>query len=256
MLGILSLVFWSLLATLVIVVKYVTFVLRADNCGEGGTMALLALVDSADSLEKKRRLRQVLGGLALFGASFYGDGIITPAISVFPPSRASRSRPTRSHDFVVPVTVAIIIGLFSFQKRGTASVGKIFGPATLVWSAPSPPRACRIFRNPGVLAALNPPTRCTSSSTTAYHGFVLGSVVLCVTGGEALYADMGHFGRAPIRAAWYAVVMPSPSLSYFGQGALLEPHQRQPFFPDGADLGGVPDGGHRHGGHGGRFRRR
>ncbi|MEZ4407377.1 MAG: potassium transporter Kup [Polyangiales bacterium] len=234
-LGILSLVFWSL--TLVIVVKYVTFVLRADNRGEGGTMALLALVDSADSLEKKRRLRQVLGGLALFGASLlYGDGIITPAISVLSSIEGLEVATDKVHDFVVPVTVAIIIGLFSFQKRGTASVGKIFGPATLVWfvsiAAAGVPW---IFRNPGVLAALNPAHAVHFLFHHGVHGFlVLGSVVLCVTGGEALYADMGHFGRRPIRWAWYGVVFPALLCNYFGQGAVLlargEAARDNPFF--------------------------
>ena len=232
-LGILSLVFWSL--ALVIAVKYVTFVLRADNRGEGGTMALLALVDSADGLEKKKRTRLALGGLALFGAALlYGDGMITPAISVLSSIEGLEVATDKVGHLVVPITIAIVIGLFSVQKRGTATVGKIFGPATLVWfvsiSAAGLPW---ILRNPAVLAALNPLHAARFLAHHGAHGFlVLGSVVLCITGGEALYADMGHFGRAPIRLAWYAVVWPSLLLSYFGQGAFLlsHPTSGKPFF--------------------------
>jgi KUP system potassium uptake protein len=229
-LGILSLIFWSL--TLVIVVKYITFILRADNGGEGGTLALLALVSTPvvstgnepASIQRGRGTKTMLVMLGLFGASLlYGDGMITPAISVLSALEGLAVATHALDDFIVPLTCAILIGLFLVQKRGTAKVGAIFGPATLLWfitiAAIGLPW---IVREPRVLLALNPWHAIHFFIAHKGHAFlVLASVVLCITGGEALYADMGHFGRKPIRLAWFAVVFPALLLNYFGQGALL-----------------------------------
>ncbi len=235
-LGILSLVVWSLI--LVIVVKYISFILRADNQGEGGILALLALVtgrpEAAGSRSKRRAVLVVLG---LFGAALlYGDGIITPAISVLSAVEGLEVATTSVHPYVVPATVLILLGLFSAQKHGTAGIGAVFGPATLLWfvciAAAGVPW---IARNPAVLGAFNPVHAVTFFQANGSHGFLLlGSVVLCITGGEALYADMGHFGRKPIRWAWYGVVFPALLCNYFGQGAALlerpEAVRDNPFF--------------------------
>jgi len=223
-LGILSLVFWSLV--LVIVVKYTSFIMRADNHGEGGTMALLALINPPDSANGPKRSARVavLVALGLFGTSLlYGDGMITPAISVLSAVEGLEVATPAVHRFVVPITLGILVGLFLMQKRGTAKVGAIFGPATLVWFVSIALAGLPwIVRRPEVLAALNPYHAAHFLVEQGRHAVgVLGSVVLCITGGEALYADMGHFGRKPIRLAWYAVVMPALFLNYFGQGALL-----------------------------------
>jgi KUP system potassium uptake protein len=219
-LGVLSLIFWSL--TLVIVVKYITFIMRADNRGEGGILALLALINERDA--KPNRRLQAMIVLGLFGAALlYGDGMITPAISVL---SAVEGLGVATHAFdraIVPITCGILIGVFLVQKRGTAKVGAVFGPATLVWfvciAAAGIPW---IVKRPDVLASVNPVHAVRFFFANKLHGFlVLGSVVLCITGGEALYADMGHFGKAPIRIAWYAIVFPALLLNYFGQGALL-----------------------------------
>jgi len=215
-LGILSLVLWSLLV--VIVLKYLTFIMQADNRGEGGILALMALLGPAAGRTP------ALISLGLFGAALlYGDGVITPAISVLSAIEGLEVATPRLADYVVPVTVLILLGLFLVQRRGTAGVGAIFGPATLVWflsiAAVAMPR---IVAQPGVLAAVNPFHAVRFLVGHGYNGFlVLGAVVLCITGGEALYADMGHFGARPIRLAWYGVVMPALLLNYFGQGALL-----------------------------------
>ena len=215
-LGILSLVLWSLLV--VIVLKYLTFIMQADNGGEGGILALMALLGPAAGRTP------ALISLGLFGAALlYGDGVITPAISVLSAIEGLEVATPRLADYVVPVTVLILLGLFLVQRRGTAGVGAIFGPATLVWflsiAAVAMPR---IVAQPGVLAAVNPFHAVRFLVGHGYNGFlVLGAVVLCITGGEALYADMGHFGARPIRLAWYGVVMPALLLNYFGQGALL-----------------------------------
>ena len=232
-LGILSLFFWAL--TLVIVVKYLTFVMRADNEGEGGTFALLALLEPKRAEKKLGGL--VLVMLALFGASLLsGEGIITPAISVLgaveglKEAEAFKSINASFEPFVVVVSVVIIVGLFFLQKRGTGGVGAIFGPAMLVWfvtiAAIGVPW---ILKHPHVLTAVNPLHAALFMVHHKAHGFlILGSVVLCITGGEALYADMGHFGKGPIRTAWYAVVFPCLLLNYFGQGALLLERGRVP----------------------------
>jgi len=224
-LGILSLFFWSL--TLVIVVKYLTFIMRADNHGEGGILALLALVSAerrGGSAEKTSRRALTLIFLGLFGAALlYGDGMITPAISVLSAVEGLGVATHALDQYIVPITCGILIALFMVQKRGTASVGAVFGPATLVWfvsiAAIGVPW---IIRQPAVLAAVNPVHAVRFFLANKVHGFlVLGSVVLCITGGEALYADMGHFGKRPIRWAWYFVVFPALLINYFGQGALL-----------------------------------
>ncbi|MBL8602975.1 MAG: potassium transporter Kup [Myxococcales bacterium] len=221
--GILSLVFWSLM--LVIVLKYLSFIMRADNHGEGGILALLALVHPADAQNAKKDLgRTVLIVGGLFGAALlYGDGIITPAISVLSAVEGLEVATDKVHPFIVPITVAILIGLFLVQKRGTAKVGAVFGPAMLVWFGALAITGLRwIVKAPQILSSINPLHAVHFFRHHGHHGFLmLGSVVLCITGGEALYADMGHFGKKPIRAAWFTVAMPALLLNYFGQGALL-----------------------------------
>jgi KUP system potassium uptake protein len=219
-LGVLSLFVWSL--TLVIVVKYLTFVMRADNRGEGGTFALLALLDP--KRVEKTRAGAALVLLGLFGASLLsGEGIITPAVSVLGAVEGLKEATDTFEPFIVPLSVAILFGLFVIQRRGTGGVGAIFGPAMLVWFITISALGVRwIVRRPEVLGAVNPAHAVAFFAQNRLHGFLmLGSVVLCFTGGEALYADMGHFGKAPIRMAWYAVVFPALLLNYFGQGALL-----------------------------------
>ena len=218
-LGILSLVFWALL--LVVVIKYLSFIMRADNRGEGGILALLAL-----AVPKQRTMLSgsALVVLGLFGAALlYGDGVITPAISVLSAVEGLEVATTMFKPFVVPITLGVLVGLFVVQKRGTARVGDIFGPAMLVWFTVIAGLGLPwLVRNPSVLAAINPWHAVRFFVDHRLHGFlVLGSVVLCITGGEALYADMGHFGRRPIRLAWYSIVFPALLLNYFGQGAML-----------------------------------
>ena len=219
-LGVLSLVFWSL--TSVISVKYLTFIMRADNDGAGGILALLALVPRGTS-----RASHLIVLLALFGtALLYGDGVITPAISVL---SAVEGLGVATHAFeplIVPITSGVILALFAVQKRGTGGIGKVFGPITVLWfvtialfGVPA------IAEHPSVLAGLDPRLAVAFFAAHGWHGaLVLGSVFLAVTGGEALYADMGHFGRWPIRTAWYGLVFPSLLLNYFGQGAMLLEH--------------------------------
>ena len=219
-LGILSLVFWSL--TLVVVVKYLSFIMRADNRGEGGILALLALVSPRGAMRSRRGI--VLIALGLFGAALlYGDGIITPAISVLSAVEGLEVATVAFKPFVLPVTIGILVVLFVIQKRGTAGIGAFFGPVMLVWFVAIAALGVPwIVREPRVLAALSPVHAARFFFAHGMHGFfVLGAVVLCITGGEALYADMGHFGKRPIRAAWYAIVFPALLLNYFGQGAIL-----------------------------------
>ena len=222
-LGVLSLVFWSLL--LVICVKYITFIMRADNEGAGGILALLALVP-----QPKDEAREGTSGpgavvlLVLFGAALlYGDGIITPAISVLSAVEGLEVATTSLKPAVIPITCVVLIALFLVQKRGTAGMGQIFGPVTLLWFAViAVLGAAQLAQNLEVLWAVDPRHAVRFFLENKGHGFlVLGSVVLCITGGEALYADMGHFGRGPIRVTWYAIVFPALLLNYFGQGALL-----------------------------------
>ncbi len=230
--GILSLFFWTL--TTIVSIKYVTLVLRADNNGEGGLVAMLALASS--SVRDKPRLRSVLMLVGIFGTClFYGDGVITPAISVLSAVEGLQVISPGFSKYVIPLTLVILFLLFWVQKRGTGGIGKFFGPITAVWFiAIAGLGIYHIAANPGILWAISP-----------YYAFrfiveqpgttfiILGAVVLCVTGGEALYADMGHFGRQPIRLAWFVIVMPSLTLNYFGQGALLlsNPEAKEnPFF--------------------------
>ena len=211
--GILSMIVWSLV--LVVSVKYITLVMRADNRGEGGILALLALLP---------RDRTVLVMLALFGAALlYGDGVITPAISVLGAVEGLEIITPAFAPYVVPTTVVILLVLFFAQKRGTAGIGRVFGPITLVWFVTiAVLGAAEIARAPGILLALNPWYALRFAVTHGSGAFlVLGAVVLAVTGAEALYADMGHFGRRPIRLVWFVVVLPALLLNYFGQGALV-----------------------------------
>jgi KUP system potassium uptake protein len=220
-LGVLSLVFWAL--TLIICIKYLTFVLRADNTGEGGIQALAALVSSTDKRKTINRLAiPVL--MALFGTGLlYGEGVLTPAISVLSAVEGLNVVTHRLEDFVVPITVGILIALFLVQRFGTHRIGTIFGWIMLVWFLSIGIAGIAwIVREPGVLGAINPVHAVRFLAGNEVKGFLLlGSVVLVITGGEALYADMGHFGAKPIRIAWYCVVFPGLLLNYFGQGALL-----------------------------------
>ncbi|HEX7580093.1 MAG TPA: KUP/HAK/KT family potassium transporter, partial [Thermoanaerobaculia bacterium] len=219
-LGILSLVFWSLV--LVISVKYLAIVLRADSRGEGGIMVLTSLI--RPPADGKRGTRAWLIVLGLFGACLlYGDSVITPAITVLSAVEGIEIATPALKQYVVPISVAILVGLFLLQKRGTGKVGAIFGPVMLVWfGVLAISGAVWVVREPAVLKAVDPVWAFRFFREDGFRGFLLlGSVVLAVTGGEALYADMGHFGARPIRVTWFAVVLPSLLLNYFGQGALL-----------------------------------
>jgi KUP system potassium uptake protein len=237
-LGVLSLIIYALL--LVVSVKYVALVLRADNQGEGGILALTALIPTRgnDSARGGSRLavgRPVLIALGIFGtALLYGDGMITPAISVLGAVEGLQVATPFFTPYVVPITVTILIGLFSIQRFGTHRVGGLFGPIVIVWFlAIAALGVLWIARMPSVLGAFNPQHAVSFFATNGFMGFaVLGAVFLVVTGGEALYADMGHFGRNPIRLAWFALVLPSLVLNYLGQGALLlaNPAVTHPFF--------------------------
>ncbi|HEX8362314.1 MAG TPA: potassium transporter Kup [Longimicrobium sp.] len=219
-LGVLSLIIWALV--LVISIKYAVFVLRADNRGEGGILALTSLVTPVGAARKSPR--RVLIALGLFGtALLYGDGMITPVISVLSAVEGLEVATPVFEPYVVPITIAILVAIFLIQRRGTERVGKLFGPVTLLWFvAIAALGVMHIVREPSVFGAVNPLHAARFFAANGYSGFlVLGSVFLVVTGGEALYADMGHFGRKPIRMAWYFVALPALLLNYFGQGALL-----------------------------------
>ena len=217
--GIVSMFFWTL--TLIVSLKYVLLILRADNNGEGGLVAMLALV-SRVMHGGNPKLRSMLLFLGIAGAClFYGDGVITPAISVLSAVEGLEVASEAFKHYLIPLTLGILLALFLFQKKGTAGIGRFFGPVMLLWFvAIGALGVAQIVYRPDILLALNP-----------LHGlqfiarqplitfFILGAVVLCVTGGEALYADMGHFGRRPIQMAWFLVVMPPLVLSYLGQGA-------------------------------------
>ena len=231
--GVLSIIFWTL--TIIVSLKYVALVLRADNHGEGGLVAMLALA-SQSVKDKAPALRKWMLLIGIFGTClFYGDGVITPAISVL---SAVEGLEVVSHTFkrmVIPITLVVLFVLFWVQKRGTAGIGRFFGPIMLVWFATiAALGVVHIVGHPEILTALSPHHALQfiwRQPGTAF--IILGAVVLCVTGGEALYADMGHFGKKPIRVAWFSIVMPCLTLNYFGQGALLlaEPRAvRNPFF--------------------------
>ena len=219
-LGVLSLIFWTM--TIIVSVKYVVLILRADNNGEGGLIAMLALATTA--VKDKPRLRSLLMTVGLFGtAIFYGDGVITPAISVLSAVEGLEIAAPSLHEAVIPITLMVLAGLFAVQRFGTGGIGKFFGPITLVWFIVLVALGLpHILANPSVLVALNPAYALAFFTHNPLVAFVgLGAVVLCVTGGEALYADMGHFGKQPIRIAWFSFVMPALVVNYFGQGAML-----------------------------------
>ncbi len=231
--GLLSLIFWSM--TMVVTVKYLVFIMRADNKGEGGIFALLALVPGKLRTSTHGRI-QPLAALAIVGASLlYGDGIITPAISVLGAVEGLGVADERLTAYVVPVSVVILVGLFAIQSRGTGTVGKLFGPVMLAWFATLAVLGLwNVMHHPAILQALSPHY---AVEYLLHHGgnslHILASVVLAVTGGEALFADMGHFGIAPIRTAWLFCAMPSLLLNYLGQGALVLADPRaaaNPFF--------------------------
>ena len=218
--GILSIFFWTL--TTIVSLKYVVLVLRADNNGEGGLIAMLAL--ASQSVKDKPQLRRWLLGIGIFGTClFYGDGVITPAISVLSAVEGLEVVSPAFKKAVIPLTLVILFALFMVQKRGTAGIGKFFGPITLVWFAViALLGVSHIIEYPSILRALSPHYALGFMFRNPGTTFViLGAVVLCVTGAEALYADMGHFGKRPIRLAWFTVAMPALTLNYFGQGALL-----------------------------------
>ena len=219
-LGGISAIFWALMV--VVSLKYVTLIMRADNKGEGGIMALLALASSA--VQRHPRWRVALMMLGAFGAAlFYGDAVLTPAISVLSAVEGLEVGTAALKPFVIPISVGVIVALFMFQRHGSAVVGKLFGPVMLAWFASlAAVGVYSIWNEPAILAALNPLHALTFVTAHGVASFiVLGAVVLGVTGAEALYADMGHFGKAPIRAAWFGLVFPALALNYLGQGALL-----------------------------------
>jgi KUP system potassium uptake protein len=218
--GILSIFFWTL--TVIVSIKYVVLILRADNHGEGGLVAMLALASQA--VKDKPQLRGVLLTVGIFGTClFYGDGVITPAISVLGAMEGLEVISPTFKQYVVPLTLVILFCLFLVQKKGTSGIGKFFGPITLVWFAVlAVLGVMHIATNPAVLWAISPHYALGFMWANPGITFIiLGAVVLCVTGAEALYADLGHFGKKPIRLAWFSVVMPALVLNYFGQGALL-----------------------------------
>ena len=230
--GVLSVLFWTL--TIIVSLKYVSLVLRADNNGEGGLVAMLALASQA--VKHKPRLSAGLFIIGMFGTSlFYGDGVITPAISVLSAVEGLEVVSPQFTRAVIPLTLVILLALFSVQKRGTAGIGRFFGPVTVTWFF------CiallgvnQIMDHPEILKALNPYYAVHFIWVNPGTSFIiLGSVVLCVTGAEALYADLGHFGKKPIRVAWFSVAMPALTLNYLGQGALLLSNPdavKNPFF--------------------------
>jgi len=222
LLGVMSLIFWSL--TMVVMIKYVIFILMADNDGEGGIYALASLFlgKGAKQVSEKTVKRLVL--LAIFGAALlYGDGIITPVISVLSAVEGLNVATSAAEPFVLPISCGVLFGLFLFQSLGTERIGRVFGPIMLFWfTSIAALGLAQILRRPEILAALDPRYAVSFFAVNRLHGIVvLGAVVLCLTGGEALYADLGHFGRGPIRLSWTVLVFPALLLNYFGQTALL-----------------------------------
>ncbi len=231
-LGVLSLIFWSL--TLVVAIKYATFIMRANNKGEGGIMALMALaLQSSKDCPKRRNFIIIIG---LFGAAlFYGDGIITPAISVLSAVEGLQIVAPRLDHYILPITIVVLSGLFILQARGTGKVGTLFSPIMCLWFITlGSLGVVNIIKNPDVLLAINPYYAVHLLTELGWAGLlIMGSVVLAITGAEALYADMGHFGLKPIRYAWFGFVFPMLLLCYFGQGALLLEHPeavKNPFY--------------------------
>ena len=231
-LGILSLVFWTL--TVIVSFKYVVLILRADNNGEGGLIAMLALASQA--VKDRPRLRQVLLGVGIFGtAIFFGDGVITPAVSVLGAVEGLEVAAPALHRFIVPVSLVILTALFAAQRFGTSGIGRFFGPVTTLWFIVLAVMGIdHILDYPRVLSALLPHHAAQFVVDQPRVAFLaLGAVVLCVTGAEALYADLGHFGKRPIRLAWFGLVWPALVLNYFGQGAMLIEHPeniKNPFY--------------------------
>ena len=229
--GVVSLIFWSL--TIVVSIKYVGFILRADNRGEGGIFALLGLIlGSGAPLMPWLRSAVILG--AIFGAALlYGDGIITPSISVLSAIEGLEVATEAAKPFVVPLTCLVLVALFTLQKRGTSGIGKVFGPVMILWFLTTAGTGVsEIAQSPRILLGLNPWYAWAFFKTNHLHGFVvLGSVVLCITGGEALYADLGHFGPKAIRMTWLGLACPALLLNYFGQCALLLEHPEAGFHP-------------------------
>ena len=221
--GVLSLIVWSLI--MVVSVKYLAFIMRADNRGEGGILALLALLLQQERRAGDRRRRIIIISIGLFGAALlYGDGVITPSITVLSAIEGlSVARPALGEGIVIAISIGILVGLFSLQRFGTGRVGTIFGPAMLVWFFTIGILGLlELVREPRILQALSPFEGFKFFRAHGIGGFlVLGAVVLAITGAEALYADMGHFGRRPIRLAWFSLVLPALLLNYFGQGAII-----------------------------------
>jgi KUP system potassium uptake protein len=240
--GIMSLFVWTM--TFIVSIKYVVLVLRADNNGEGGLVAMLAL--AANAVRDKPELRRFLLVIGIFGtALFYGDGVITPAISVLGAMEGLEVISPKFKEWVVPLTLIVLFALFYVQKRGTGGIGKFFGPITLLWFIVLAVLGLvHIVKNPAILWAVSPHYAVNFIASQPHVAFVLlGAVILCVTGAEALYADMGHFGKRPIRIAWFTVVMPALILNYLGQGALLlsDPTAvKNPFFSMAPQWGQFP----------------
>ncbi len=240
--GILSIFFWTM--TVIVSVKYVALVLRADNNGEGGLVAMLALASQA--VKDKPELRRLLLIAGIFGTClFYGDGVITPAISVLGAMEGLEVVSPAFKKYVIPLTLAVLLCLFMVQKHGTGGIGKFFGPITLVWfAAIAVLGVVQIADHPEILKAISPHYALGFMWHNPEVAFVLlGAVVLCVTGAEALYADLGHFGKRPIRLAWFSVVMPALTLNYFGQGALLLKNPaavKNPFYMMAPDWALIP----------------
>ena len=241
-LGALSLITWSLV--LVVTVKYVIFIMRADNRGEGGLLALTALVLRTTSRDRKRYL-WIMGAGLVGAALFYGDGVITPAISVLSAVEGLKVATPMFESYVIPISLVLLIGLFLIQRRGTAAVGGLFGPVMLVWFAVLAVLGIRgIVQQPRILLALNPLYGIGLLIASPWRGFImLGAVFLAVTGAETLYADMGHFGRRALRRAWLVLVFPALVVNYFGQGALLFGHPdalENPFYKLSPEWGLYP----------------
>jgi KUP system potassium uptake protein len=241
-LGVLSLIFWALM--IVVTLKYVTIIMRADNDGEGGIMALMALVQR--SLPKTSRTGYIVGILGIFGASlFFGDGVITPAITTLSAIEGLGVAAPQLRHWILPLTIGVLVALFMTQRFGTAKVGKVFGPVMLFWFVSLAAIGIyNIIEYPQVIQALDPRWGMRFFMARGAHAiFILGAVVLAVTGGEALYADMGHFGARPIRYGWYFFVLPALMLNYLGQGALVLGHPEavaNPFYLAVPEWGRIP----------------